>query len=137
MWYLPIEWHEVEHLKKTLTELDAVIQRQEHEKRVFNLAKKASYVHMVLGDLMMAAAPIGVGIQYTHTSIGFKEIAAAAVVGLAGLALCYFGKQVRKWAGDEEKVAQERQNELLDERVEFLEMKKENEKSPAYQALVN
>jgi len=135
MWYLPIEWHEVEHLKKTLTELDVVIQRQERQKTFLGLVKKASYAHVALGGLVAAAAPINVCIHYN--SIGFKEIAAAIGISLAGLVMSYFGRRNIKWARDEEKIAQERQDELLDERVEFLEMKKENEKSPAYQALVN
>lgn len=135
MWYTPIECKAVEHAKQTIAQLDVIIQRQERAKRFLGLVKTASYVHMTAGGLLAAIAPINACIQYN--SIGFKEIAAAIGISLTGLVMSYFGRRNIKWARDEEKIAQERQNELLDERIEFLEMKKENEKSPAYQALVN
>ncbi|MEM4263478.1 MAG: hypothetical protein QW666_01105 [Candidatus Woesearchaeota archaeon] len=137
MWYLPIEWRKVENLKDVLARIDVVIDCTGREKRAFNIIKKVSYAYTLFGSLTLAITPLNILYRQAYCEIGIKEIASTAVVGLTGLAMCYYGRISRKWASKHEKIAQERQNELLEERVEFLRMKKENEQSPAYQALVN
>lgn len=137
MQYFPIELYEAEHCKTTIAEIDEIIQSRENEKGFFDWAKKTAQFHMVAGGIIMAIAPLKFALYAYSSNLNLREIATSAAVGLTGLAVFYFGKKIRKWVIDEEKLHQERKNELLEERVEFLRMKKENEESPAYRALMN